>query len=270
MQARLTVGEMARLVGLSKQTLIYYDREGIFCPSSVNPDNGYRYYTADQLETLDTILNLRDMGVPLRDIRAHLRSRTAEGTAALLREQERRAREQVSHWEQVARRLARKVESLERLTAAEDAWLTELPEEWLAVEKVGGGRGLLDVDVALKKLLRRAAEQGLPHFYQLGDRVALEELERENFLCFSTAFLPLQGAPEGEGIVRKTAGLYARRFHRGTYETMGEDYRILLSRVRDAGYRPTGGSYEFCVSDSLSSDTPEAYVTEIQIPVEKV
>ena len=58
MQAQLTVGEMAKLVGISRQTLIYYDREGVFRPSQVDPDNGYRYYTADQLEALDTILNL--------------------------------------------------------------------------------------------------------------------------------------------------------------------------------------------------------------------
>ena len=270
MQAQLTVGEMAKLAGISRQTLIYYDREGIFRPSSVNRETGYRYYTADQLETLVNILNLREAGVPLREIRAHMANRTAEATAALLKEQARRAREQVAHWEMVARRLERKAESLAHLTAPGEDFLVELPEEYLAVEPVGGRRGLADVDVALKRVLARASEQGLPHFYQLGDTLSPEDLAVGNYLRFSAAFLPLQGVPEGPGIVKKPAGLYGRCFHRGTYETTFEAYGTLLRRLADTGYRPSGGSYEYCVLDSMSSDTPEEYVTEIQIPVEKI
>lgn len=270
MQAQLTVGELAKLAGVSRQTLIYYDREGIFRPSAVNRETGYRYYTADQLETLVNILSLREAGVPLREIRSHMASRTAEGTAALLRQQATHAREQAAYWQTVARRLDRKAESLERLTATETAFLTELPEEFLAVEPVGGRRGLPDVDVALKRVLRRASEQGLPHFYQLGDTISAEDLEAGNYLRFASAFLPLQGAPEGPGVVKKPAGLYARCFHHGTYETTYKAYDTLLRRMADAGYRPSGGSYEYCVLDSMSSYTPEEYVTEIQIPVEKI
>ena len=270
MRAQLTVGEMAKLAGISRQTLIYYDKEGIFRPSSVNRETGYRYYTADQLETLVNILNLREVGVPLREIRAHMAARTAEGTAALLREQAARAREEAARWETAARRLERKVESLEALSAAEPSLLTERPAEWLAVEPVGGRRGLADVDVALKRVLARASEQGLPHFYQLGDTLSGDDLAAGNYLRFSAAFLPLEGAAEGPGIVEKPAGLYARCFHQGTYETTFEAYDALLSRIAAAGYRPSGGSYEYCVLDSMASDTPEAYVTEIQIPVEKI
>ena len=43
-----------------------------------------------------------------------------------------------------------------------------------------------------------------------------------------------------------------------------------IRRLAAAGYRPSGGSYEYCVLDSMSSDTPEEYVTEIQIPVKKI
>lgn len=270
MQAQLTVGELAKLAGVSRQTLIYYDREGIFRPSSVNRETGYRYYTADQLETLVNILSLREAGVPLREIRAHMAARTAEGTAALLRSQAEWARAQAEHWQTTARRLERKAESLRRLTASEDDFLTELPAEWLAVEPVGGRRGLADVDVALKRVLRRASDQGLPHFYQLGDTLSAEDLAAGNYLRFSSAFLPLQGTPEGPGIVEKPAGLYGRCFHHGTYETTFQAYDTLLSRMADAGYRPAGGSYEYCVLDSMSSDTPEEYVTEIQIPAKKI
>ena len=56
MNTRFTVGEMAKLNNISKQTLIFYDNEGIFKPKIIDPINGYRYYTADQLEVLDLSL----------------------------------------------------------------------------------------------------------------------------------------------------------------------------------------------------------------------
>lgn len=265
MQARLTVGELARLAGLSKQTLIFYDREGVFRPSQVDPQNGYRYYTADQLETLDTILNLREMGVPLREIRAHMASRSAAETMMLLREQKLAAESKIARWDLVRRRLERKMESLKALENP-GRWLVDLPALPVALEPVGGRRDLLEADMALKRLLRRAAENHLPHFYQLGDTVAAEDLAAGCFLRFSEAFLPLLEPRLGESM--RPAGRYAQRFHRGTYETMGEDYEALLEQIAQAGLRPAGGSWEFCILDSLASDTPEAYVTEIQIPVE--
>ena len=267
MEARFTVGEMARLVGISKQTLIYYDREGVFCPALVDQNNGYRYYTADQLEILDSVLLLREMGVPLKEIRAHMEAPTAEETIAPLQEQQRAAAEKLEHWGLIAQRLERKLESLKDLTARDSRWLTERPAEYLAVEPVRGDRGLLAVDVALKRLLRRATEEKLPHCYQVGDMVALEDLERGEFLRFAWAMLPLQEARPGPGILEKPAGFYARCRHRGPYETMGEDYAALLARIRQAGWRAAGPSYEYCVLDSLTAGSPAEYLTEIQIPV---
>ncbi len=65
MATLFTVGEMAKLSNISKQTLIFYDRKGVFSPNYVDPDNGYRYYSADQLELLDNILILKEMGLSL-------------------------------------------------------------------------------------------------------------------------------------------------------------------------------------------------------------
>lgn len=72
MKPRFTTGELARLNGITKQTLIFYDRAGVFSPNEKDPHNGYRYYGADQLEMLDHILILKDMGLSLQEIRAFL------------------------------------------------------------------------------------------------------------------------------------------------------------------------------------------------------
>ena len=51
-----SIGEVAKYQNISKQTLIFYDKAGVFRPAWVDPANGYRYYSASQLDYLDTIL----------------------------------------------------------------------------------------------------------------------------------------------------------------------------------------------------------------------
>ena len=46
-----TTGELAKLFRINKQTLIFYDKEGIFCPSYV-AENGYRYYSYSHFYTV--------------------------------------------------------------------------------------------------------------------------------------------------------------------------------------------------------------------------
>ena len=56
MEDYFSIGELSSYQNISKQTLIFYDKIGLFRPAYVDPGNGYRYYSASQLDELDTIL----------------------------------------------------------------------------------------------------------------------------------------------------------------------------------------------------------------------
>ena len=82
-----TTGEFARLCGVKKHTLFHYDAIGIFSPA-LRGENGYRYYAPAQMETFNVIAALKELGVPLAEIRAYLDRRSpAELLALLEREQ---------------------------------------------------------------------------------------------------------------------------------------------------------------------------------------
>lgn len=83
MNMKFTVGELAKLHGISKQTLIYYDNIDLFKPNIVDKNNGYRYYTSDQLEVLDSILLLREIGISIKDIKNFLIKRDDNKALAL-------------------------------------------------------------------------------------------------------------------------------------------------------------------------------------------
>jgi DNA-binding transcriptional MerR regulator len=65
------IGEFSRLARVSIKTLRHYDDEGLLRPTHVSK-NGYRYYSAAQLDTLQRILVLRDLGFSITEIRTLL------------------------------------------------------------------------------------------------------------------------------------------------------------------------------------------------------
>lgn len=64
----LKISEMADLANTTRRTLIFYDQENVFTPNHRN-NNGYRMYDYDQLYDLLFILGLRNLDIPLSDIK---------------------------------------------------------------------------------------------------------------------------------------------------------------------------------------------------------
>lgn len=78
-----TTGEFAKLFGIKKQTLFYYDQCGIFKPD-LTGENGYRYYSYTQPETFAILVMLRELGVSIQEIKAHMDHRSPETLITLL------------------------------------------------------------------------------------------------------------------------------------------------------------------------------------------
>ncbi len=68
-----TIGELANASGVSVRTLHHYDALGLLKPASV-AENGYRNYGRAEALRLQEILFYRDLGMPLAEIAAVLRT----------------------------------------------------------------------------------------------------------------------------------------------------------------------------------------------------
>lgn len=66
------IGKVAKITGVSVQTLRYYSNIGLVSPSYVNPNTGYRYYSVDQLHFIDRIKYLQKFGLNLEEIQTIL------------------------------------------------------------------------------------------------------------------------------------------------------------------------------------------------------
>jgi DNA-binding transcriptional MerR regulator len=64
----LRIGELAALCGTSIKALRYYNKMGIFKPEYIDPSNNYRYYREEQIEKLNMLLDLKNIGFTLNEI----------------------------------------------------------------------------------------------------------------------------------------------------------------------------------------------------------
>ncbi|WP_405487959.1 MerR family transcriptional regulator [Nocardia sp. NBC_00511] len=70
MTATVPIGEFSRLSYLTIKTLRYYHEIELLRPVSVDPSTGYRFYSTDQVEQAHLIRRLRDLNMPLPEIKA--------------------------------------------------------------------------------------------------------------------------------------------------------------------------------------------------------
>ena len=115
---RLSIGRFARLTGLSIGALRHYDELDLLRPVEVDRFTGYRRYAKDQVELGRAIARLRDLEVPLEEIRSVL------GTDDPA-EQRRRVADQAARVQARVDRQVRILHVLRQLSQGRDQIVTE-------------------------------------------------------------------------------------------------------------------------------------------------
>jgi DNA-binding transcriptional MerR regulator len=82
-----TVGDVARLAGVSVRTLHHYDEVGLLTPSA-RSDAGYRLYTTEDLERLQQVLFYKELGFTLDEIRELMADPAFDRREALIAQRE--------------------------------------------------------------------------------------------------------------------------------------------------------------------------------------
>jgi DNA-binding transcriptional MerR regulator len=69
MQVHFKIGEIADMFDISVRALHLYDKMQLFTPEYIDESTGYRYYSADQVQKLNTILSFKKIGFSLTEIK---------------------------------------------------------------------------------------------------------------------------------------------------------------------------------------------------------
>ena len=179
----MTVGEVAKKMGITVRTLQYYDKEGLLSPSAES-EGGRRLYTDKDLVKLHQIVSLKSLGFSLDDIKQHLNSlETPTDVANALAQQ--------------AENIRGKIEQLtDSLTAIE-----QLKEEVLQMQTVNFKK-YADIIVNLQMkndfyfFIKRFDDDTLDHIRNQFDKESgLHFMDRYNRLSDTIVQLQKEGVP---------------------------------------------------------------------------
>ena len=65
----MRIGEIAGFFNVSVKAIRIYEKMGIIKPFKIDEKTGYRYYSADQVKQLDALLELKELGFTLSEIK---------------------------------------------------------------------------------------------------------------------------------------------------------------------------------------------------------
>src|SRR3954463_3406846 len=127
-----TVGELARLSGVTVRTLHHYDRIGLVRPSR-RTAAGYRDYTAPDLDRLHQVLVYRELGFPLEEVATLLDDPDAD-PAAHLRRQHRLLRDRLERTQAMVAAVEKEMEARQMGISLTPEEKFELFGDWLPEE----------------------------------------------------------------------------------------------------------------------------------------
>lgn len=263
------IGEFSRLTYLSVKTLHHYHDVGLLEPASIDPSTGYRRYSLDQVARAHLIRRLRDLDMPVADVRAVLTAPDDTARDATLR----------AHLERMEAELARTravVASLRELLSPAPPLVVrfvDVPAQPVfalraIVTAADAGQWYDDVrhrlDAALGGVDARATG---PH----GATWAHEYFEEERGEV--VAFVPVPpGVRPGRGGGVASGELAGGRFavaeHFGGFDDFDRTYGALGSHVIRHAVGLPDAIREVYRCGPADSDDPSDYRTEVHWPVQ--
>lgn len=134
----MLIGEIADFFGISRKAIRLYEKKGIIKPVEVDAKNGYRYYSTEQVQQLNALLELKALGFSLDEIKTIIDGKTAKAPLLEMLEKKRLA------WQEAMNSAKYKEECLENIinnvtsshSAEKISEMTDDERAWLLVKMV--------------------------------------------------------------------------------------------------------------------------------------
>ncbi|MGL5973409.1 MAG: MerR family transcriptional regulator [Oscillospiraceae bacterium] len=267
-----TIGETAKLHNISKQSLIFYHKKNILIPSYVDNDTGYRYYSIKDMFILDNILLLKNMYVPLSDIKKYLEKRDISLSYNIFNDQKKIIDKKIKNLIEINKKIDDKLSFINSYDYNQDKSpsIEYLKKIHTISFNVDYPYSLKAVDILNKKLAYYMHNKKISFNYNFGVTIDINDLTDKNFLKHKTSFCILRTKIKDEKYKEIMSNLYGVIYHKGSYNKIDTSYNNLISYIEKENHKICGDSVEFCIVDPGLEKNEENYITKIMIPIEKV
>lgn len=261
------IGEFSTLSKTTIKTLGYYEKEGLLLPAYVDQVTGYRFYETRQLIELSRIIALRQIGIPIKDIKQLVngddmntllkkRKEILEKDLMLYNQQLSKINylleEQFMDYEVITKELPEYtvyykegiIQDYSALTnfilsSAKECKTTNpnikcIEPDYCFVSYLDGEYRESNIKV---KYAQAVTEEGIPN-----DTIQFEKLKPVNAVCI---------------------------YHQGSYDHLPDAYSFIMNYIEKNGYEIIELPRERYIDGIWNKEKEADWLTEIQVPISK-
>ena len=292
----INTSAFAKLCNTNKRTLIHYDEIGLFKPAYTD-ERGYRYYSESQCDVFFTITCLKDLGMPLKEIKTYVDNRNPEDLTALLLEQQKKVQQELLHLMRIEKVIQTKLELVTEgaKIAFSDGcsapFLQEFPDETLIATPYLGTSNHDAIISALCEHIGYVNHEHLNTGHPYGAIMSVADIKAgytDRYAYFITKVAGggtrvgigadsgvaassdtdiAPGMLPNQQLLTKPAGRYAVIYLQGDYYLADDAFRLLLDFIEERGLCAGEYCYKEAVWDELTVENEAKYITRISIPV---
>ena len=272
----LSIGEFSKICKVSTKTLRYYAEVGLIQPDRVDPENGYRYYSIEQLKRMLLINRLKSYHFSLEEIKGLLEceaDQSEEKFCLALTGKKKAIEKRVQDFKETLDQLNNDISILKHgkpimsYLESIDVQLVEVPMMYLlSIRKMVQEESLPEeYGRCFTKLLRKIADDKLTMIAP--PMVLFHSAE------FTPFGLDIEFAISVKEYVTGTRdfapGLCIKTTLNGSYSELISVYAKQREWAEKEGYESSNALYEVYVTDPSQVSKESELITEIYCPVKR-
>lgn len=266
------IGEFSKITQVSIRMLRYYDENGLLIPDKVDEATGYRLYSASQIEQLNRILFLKELGFGIKRMKELFAEWEPENIRLELENQKREIEYAIQNENQKLVRLQASLEDLER---QELHLNTQIVIKNIPSFHVISIRRTLP-DYFSEYMIWRELAEKLPDTAGMSCFTVYHDYDYKESDVDIEACIINDGKyvlKRNDIIVRQTEAIEKSACFMvyGPYENISiayQEFGYWLDQHPD--YKMSGKNRQICHVSPCNTEDPKEYVTELQVPIETI
>lgn len=260
----LKTGDFAKLAKVPKHVLFYYDEIGLFSPE-ITDSNGYRYYHHSQYFTFIVISLLKNMKMPLKEIRGYMKNPDIDVMHNLLQESIDSIDEAMNLLE-VKRNFMYQTQNYLKLAQNE-------PKNTCVIKEFEKTPLILSDQLTnakdktyIEALTNFATKQSLTFQNSIGDMIPTEAILQEKY--DAVAHLFTRNLDKRRRTKRyQDAGTYLCYYHQGSFEMLDKGYQEIIKYATINKLKLGPYFYVNSLTNEATSSSTGQFVTEIKVQI---
>lgn len=268
---KFKIGEFSRLNRVTVKTLRYYEEIGLLVPYETDEWTGYRYYSVEQFQQVNTIIYLKHLGFSLEEIRDLFATGQHTPSLAAIEAKIRQCEGEQKQLQRRYNELNSLAKSLQKEKKMEKVFIKSLPAIIVASHRriINGYQELFDlcpkiIGPEMERLGCTCPEPGycytIEHNKEYNENnIDIEYCESVNEKREDSELIRFKEIP--------AVPIAVCMRHRGGYETFPKTFAQLFEFVEQNGYKIIDNPRFSYIDGIWNKESEEEWLSEIEIPV---